>query len=411
MEEIESVPEEDDSDEFIPADSKSPHFPDQNELNDLIKELNLSKEGAQILTSRLKEWNLLKDICRVGIQKTRHEEYSKFYSVEEGLCFCKDIEGLFGAIGIEHISSEWRLFIDSSVKSLKAVLLHNGNVWPSIPVGHSTHMKEDYMNVKVLLNKIGYANFKWEVCGDFKMLGFLLGLQQGFTKYSCYICLWDSRDVKNHYVKRNWPPRAHLEPRSHNIINQPLIDPEKVLLPPLHIKLGLVKQFVKALDFGGEAFQQIRLLFPKLSDAKAKGGIFTGPDVKKLLNCNTFANSLNSTERRAWDAFRSVVTGFLGNKKDQNYEANVRNLLNAYKEMGCRMSLKLHFLDSHLDVFRENLDDFSEEHGEHFHQDIQTMEKRYQGRWGESMMGDYVWGLVKQDKSEHRRKHRTKNYF
>ena len=168
----------------------------------MIKDLNLSKEGAQVLTSRLKEWNLLKDNCRVGVQKTRHEEYSKFYSVEEGLCFCKDVEGLFGAIGIDHISSEWRLFIDSSVKSLKAVLLHNGNVWPSIPVGHSTHMKEDYINVKILLNKIGYENFKWEVCGDFKMLGFLLGLQQGFTKYSCYICLWDSRDVKNHYVKK-----------------------------------------------------------------------------------------------------------------------------------------------------------------------------------------------------------------
>ena len=165
------------------------------------------------------------------------------------------------------------------------------------------------------------------------------------------------------------------------------------------------------MDFEGDAFQQIRLLFPKLSDAKAKGGIFTGPDVKKLLNCNIFANSLNSTERRAWNEFRSVVTGFLGNKKDENYEANVRNLVNAYKEMGCRMSLKLHFLDSHLDVFRENLGDVSEDHGERFHQDIQTMEKRYQGRCGEAMMGDYVWGLVKQDKSEHRRKHRIKIYF
>ena len=57
-------------------------------------------------------------------------------------------------------------------------------------------MKEDYINVKILLNKIGYENFKGEVCGDFKMLEFPLGLQQGFTEYSCYIYLWDSRDVK-----------------------------------------------------------------------------------------------------------------------------------------------------------------------------------------------------------------------
>ena len=29
----------------------------------------------------------------------------------------------------------------------------------------------------------------------------------------------------------------------------------------------------------------------------------------------------------------------------------------------------------------ENLIDLSEEQGEHFHQDIRTMEERYQGRW------------------------------
>ena len=126
----------------------------------MIKDLNLSREGVQVLTLRFKEWNLLIDNCKVGVQKTRHKEYSKFYSVEEDLCFCKDVESLFGAIGIDHILSEGRLFIDSSVKSLKAVLLHNGNAWPLIPVGHSTHIKEDYINVKILLNKIGHKNFK-----------------------------------------------------------------------------------------------------------------------------------------------------------------------------------------------------------------------------------------------------------
>ena len=41
--------------------------------------------------------------------------------------------------------------------------------------------------------------------------------------------------------------------------------------------------------------------------------------------------------------------------------------------MGFRMSVKLHFLCSHLDFFQENLGDFSEEHGERFHQDIEPM--------------------------------------
>ena len=37
------------------------------------------------------------------------------------------------------------------------------------------------------------------------------------------------------------------------------------------------------------------------------------------------------------------------------------------------MNLKLHFLDSHLDEFRQNLGDFSEEQGERFHQDLMNL--------------------------------------
>ena len=47
-------------------------------------------------------------------------------------------------------------------------------------------------------------------------------------------------------------------------------------------------------------------------------------------------------------------------------------------------------MHSHLYFFRPNLTDVSEKHGERFHQDIQVMEKRYQGRWDEAMMGDYL---------------------
>ena len=53
------------------------------------------------------------------------------------------------------------------------------------------------------------------------------------------------------------------------------------------------------------------------------------------------------------------------------------------------MSLKIHFLESHLDFFLEDLGEVSDEHGEIFHQDILSMEKRYQGKWSSSMMADY----------------------
>ena len=84
------------------------------------------------------------------------------------MCYCSDIFGLFNKIGIDYNPQDWRLFIDSSVKSLKAVLLYNGNKFPSIPVGHSVHMKEEYENVKALLDMINYSSYNWELCGDFQ---------------------------------------------------------------------------------------------------------------------------------------------------------------------------------------------------------------------------------------------------
>ena len=62
------------------------------------------------------------------------------------------------------------------------------------------------------------------------------------------------------------------------------------MLPPLHIKLGLAKQFVKALDVENEAFKEIRQMFPKLSDAKVKEGIFVGPQIAKMLKSETLEN-------------------------------------------------------------------------------------------------------------------------
>ncbi|GBN02406.1 hypothetical protein AVEN_127727-1 [Araneus ventricosus] len=61
--------------------------------------------------------------------------------------------------------------------------------------------------------------------------------------------------------------------------------------------------------------------------------------------------------------------------------------------MGYNMSLKIHFLHSHLEFFTENLGSVSDEHGERFHQDISNMGARYQGEWNPKMSADYGWTL------------------
>jgi hypothetical protein len=409
-EEFSSKEDNSDSDFCVNPDN-SPHFPNQQELNDLIRDLGLTKSNAELLTSRLKEWNLLDPSCKSSVYRSRHQEFACFFTVDGSLCYCSDILGLYEKMGIVHEPCQWRLFIDSSTKSLKAVLLHNGNIYPSIPVAHSTQMTENYENVKNLLEKISYERYQWEVCGDFKMLGFLLGLQGGYTKYSCFLCLWDSRANDLHYKRKIWPIRDELVPGEHNVIHPALVERDKVLLPPLHIKLGLAKQYVKALNTRGRAFKHIREMFPKLSEAKVKGGIFVGPQIKKMLESEELEHKMTAREKNAWRAFRHVVDGFLGNRKSANYQQLIDDLLKEYERLGCRMSIKLHYLHSHLDFFRDNLGDVSEEHGERFHQDMQTMEKRYQGRWNSAMMGDYIWFLIRDDDTEHKRQRRSSVHF
>jgi len=57
------------------------------------------------------------------------------------------------------------------------------------------------------------------------------------------------------------------------------------------------------------------------------------------------------------------------------------------------MSIKVHFLFSHFENFPSNLGNVSDEQGERFHQDIKSMEDRYKGRWGSTMLADYCWSL------------------
>jgi len=82
-------------------------------------------------------------------------------------------------------------------------------------------------------------------------------MQLGYTKYCCILCQWDSRDKKNPYVNKLWPKQTSLTPGEKNVVNPPLVLPEKIYLPPLHIKLGLMKKSVKGMDRTGRGFQYV----------------------------------------------------------------------------------------------------------------------------------------------------------
>ena len=224
-------------------------------------------------------------------------------------------------------SNNWRLFTDSSKRSLKCVLLHNGNQYGSIPIGHSVTLKKNYENIKVVLERLKYCVHQWLICVDLKMVNFLLGQQGDHTKYPCFLCYRDSRANEEHWVRKEWPPRNTIKPGEKNIVNNFLIDRKNIILPPLHIKLGLMKQFVKALDRSGDCFEYICSTFPSLSYEKKKAGIFDVPQIRTLLRDQYFVITMTVVEARAWKAFSKVVHNFLRNKRANNYIELVEKLL------------------------------------------------------------------------------------
>jgi hypothetical protein len=46
--------------------------------------------------------------------------------------------------------------------------------------------------MKILMEAINYDKFKRQILGDLKVIALLLGLQQKFTKYCCFISEWAS---------------------------------------------------------------------------------------------------------------------------------------------------------------------------------------------------------------------------
>ena len=104
-----------------------------------------------------------------------------------------------------------------------------------------------------------------------------------------------------------------------------------------------------------------------------------------------FDEDLNEMERNAWLSFKRICKDFVGNHKAANYQDVVQDLLTSHKAMGCNMSLKIHFVESHLDFFPVNL---SDQHSEIFHQDIMAMEKRYQGKYVGRLLLDHEEGCT-----------------
>jgi len=195
-----------------------------------------------------------------------------------------------------------------------------------------------------------------------------------------------------------------------NVKELALIDPRNVWLPSLHVKLGLFKNFVKALNFGSSSFKHLQMKFPKLSDAKIKQGIFIGPQIRYIMDDLHFESLLNETEFAAWYSFIDVVKNILGTRASDNSVHLVERMADYFRKMGCNMSIKLHLLHWHLEFFVSNMAAVTDEHGEWFHQEISSIGRRYKGKIIPSMLADYCWNSVRET-TDNKRANFKKTWF
>lgn len=252
------------------------HFITQADFDDLVRDIGLTKTNSEILASRLQQWRLVSEDFRVTSSRKRSKQLSfdECFKVDDqsGITYAVDIENLFEIIGHPYNPDEWRLFIDGSVKSLKGVLLHNGNAFPSVPIVYGTDVKETYANMRNILKLINYDLHGWVICCDLKVVAIITGLKKGFSKHQCFLCLWEGRHRELHYTDHEWQPRITHKLGENSIDHMPLVPSSKIILPPLHIKLGLIRNFIRALPREGEAMMHLKTIFPKLSNAKIDAG-------------------------------------------------------------------------------------------------------------------------------------------
>jgi hypothetical protein len=150
---------------------------------------------------------------------------------------------------------------------------------------------------------------------------------------------------------KKWPLISETAPGQRNVAHPALGDKSTIYLLSLHIKPGLIKIFVKAVDKESEEFVSLRENSPRISGAKKKEGIFVGPQIKQIFEDQTFSTKLNFTERRAWKALENIRRNILGKERPENYSETLQELISSHSAVGCNVPLKLHFLHSLSEFF------------------------------------------------------------
>ena len=110
------------------------------------------------------------------------------------------------------------------------------HIKPSVPLVWAAKMKETYESMTLLLDLIRYTAHGWYIC---RSLGccyshWLTNWIHNARVFSLLVGrLW----WQKHFIRKEWSVRTKATLGRYNIKNMSLVDPNNILLPPLHIKL------------------------------------------------------------------------------------------------------------------------------------------------------------------------------
>ncbi|KAJ4429743.1 hypothetical protein ANN_21947 [Periplaneta americana] len=163
-------------------------------------------------------------------------------------------------------------------------------------------MSRDQNNIRNETIKIGDLSF--EEVEKFKYLGATVtNINDTRTNLSNLVCAALS--------STHLGSKISLKPGSHNALSEALEDPKKILLLPLHIKCGLMKNC--------QDIQQ-----------RKKSSCFP----RELMNDAKFNDQRKYKESNVWLAMKSIIKNFLGYRRSSEYKYAVEELLRSYQALG-----------------------------------------------------------------------------
>ena len=78
-------------------------------------------------------------------------------------------------------------------------------------------------------------------------------------------------------MKKDRPVRNAFSIGQKNVIQKSIVDTERIISPPLHLKLGSPKNVIKAMKKDKPRFCDLKKILPGLSEAKLNEGVLNRP--------------------------------------------------------------------------------------------------------------------------------------